>query len=180
MLQYQEECFKVLARAFQPPGSLPKLSDGNISIEHINELEQIREMALGLARLAEEHIQLEERVSGHDVRFARAVAAFQTLRDRLTAVEQEVAPPQFISRGQADQIYNQVKSLANLMTSKDKSKNHYSAIFATIYQMFGVSSYERIRRSQFEQVMTFLDEWRKSVDAGQLAAPRQLEMFDGN
>lgn len=177
IIRYKRDCYRYLAQAFQQESAVTDIEPVTDNVAAVATLEQIREMALSLARLADEHIALEQRVAGHDLRFERAVAAFQSLRDRLTAVEHEVAPPHFINRQQADQIYNQVKALANLMTSKDKAKNHYADIFGVIYRMFGVSGYERIRRGQFESVMFFLDEWRKAVDAGQLAAPRQLEMF---
>lgn len=176
--QYRRECFKVLWQAFQDR-SIINSDVTSVVSETIVELEQVREMALALARLAEQQIGLEQRVTGHDQRFERAVAAFRDLSGRLTKVEKQLAPPQFITRQQADQVFNQVRDLAQLLVEKDsnKGKVHYATIFNAIYRMFGVSSYERIRRGQFEAVMRFLDGWRKAVDAGQLDAPRQLNMF---
>jgi ORF6C domain len=53
--------------------------------------------------------------------------------------------------------------LAELITSKDPSKNHYQGIFAELYRRFGVSSYKNIRLDHYEKVLQFLEEWRQAT-----------------
>jgi hypothetical protein len=60
-------------------------------------------------------------------------------------------------------VSNQVKALAELLTGKDKAKNHYQGIFGELYRRFGVSSYKLIRHSQYDAVLAFLDDWRKAA-----------------
>ena len=62
-------------------------------------------------------------------------------------------------------VSSQVKALAQLLTAKDASKNHYQSIFGEIYRRYGVSSYKLIRREQYEAVIAFLEEWRTSAGA---------------
>ncbi|HEX6121789.1 MAG TPA: hypothetical protein VFY89_01450, partial [Ktedonobacterales bacterium] len=42
-----------------------------------------------------------------------------------------------------------VKALAELLTTRDASKNHYQGIFSELYRRFGVSSYKTIHRSDY-------------------------------
>jgi hypothetical protein len=64
---------------------------------------------------------------------------------------------------QAAEVSNRVKALAELLTGKDASKNHYQGIFGELYRRYGVSSYKTIRLEQYEAVLTFLEDWRKSI-----------------
>jgi hypothetical protein len=56
-----------------------------------------------------------------------------------------------------------VKALAQALTAKDSSKNHYQGIFAELYRRFGVSSYKLIRQDQYAGVLAFLEEWRRTT-----------------
>jgi hypothetical protein len=88
------------------------------------------------------------------------------IQRHLSAVERRVHPTAAISDAQAAEISSQVKALAEILTSRDPSKNHYQSIFAEIYRRFGVSSYKLIRQEQYQAVLTFLDEWRRKVQEG--------------
>lgn len=80
----------------------------------------------------------------------------------------KLQPQTLVSDEQAEEISAAVKALAELITTRDPSKNHYQGIFAELYRRFGVSSYKNIRLSQYEQVLRFLEDWRTSVsDSGQ-------------
>ena len=52
---------------------------------------------------------------------------------------------------------------AELLTSRDPSKNHYQSIFADLYRRFEVSSYKLIRQDQYQAVLAFLDDWRRTL-----------------
>lgn len=58
---------------------------------------------------------------------------------------------------------NQVKALAELLTGKDASKNHYQGVFAELYRRFGVSSYKLFPQVKYQAVLAFLDDWRTST-----------------
>jgi hypothetical protein len=155
--------------------------------EASSNLIQIRNMALAIAQMAEQQIAFEQQLDetgqlaaqAHE-RLDRASRAFERISARLRVVEQRTAPHQFINDTQAAQVAQAVKNLAEFLTGQDnsRSRNHYQSVYRTLYQQFGVSSYERIRIGQFEAVMEFLEDWRKAglqpkIDAPTLATPEQ-------
>ncbi len=57
---------------------------------------------------------------------------------------------------------NKVKALAQLLSQKDPTKNHYQAIFGELYRRFRASSYKLIPQDRYAQVLSFLDDWLKT------------------
>lgn len=85
---------------------------------------------------------------------------------RLGVVEDKLHPAALITEAQANEVSQNVKALAEFLTTKESGKNHYQGIFGELYRRFGISSYKIIRREQFESVMQFLNDWRTSAAAG--------------
>lgn len=154
IIRYQRECFRVLWQAFQTEvlGAAP--------IEGVTPavlaLMQIRENSLAIARMAEQQIELEKRVTNHDSRFDKAVEVFKGLDRRVSELESRVSPPSQISEAQAAEIQLAVKAAAEYLSSKDNTKNHFQSIFQELYRHFRVSSYKNIRVGDYEAVLTFL------------------------
>jgi ORF6C domain len=157
---YQRECYRILWQAFQAE-SLPTESTRETS-DALIALEQIRDMGLAIAHMAQQQIEMEQRLNARLDRAARVVGDIQR---RLGIVERRFHPQALISDEQAEEISSTVKALAEFITSHDPSKNHYQSIFAELYRRFGVSSYKNIRLEQYEKVLTFLEDWRKSGEA---------------
>ena len=126
----------------------------------ITTLEQIREMGLAIAHMAEQQIEMEQRVNARLDRAAKVVGDIQR---RLGAVERKLTPATLLTDEQAEEISASVKSLAEFMASKGSGKNHYQGIFSELYRRFGVSSYKNIRLEQYSQVLQFLEDWRRST-----------------
>ncbi len=161
LVLYQEECFRVLWRAFQAEVMQGAPATARAPLEHV------RGLALAIATLAEQQMALESRVGAVDekasaalARIDRAARVVSILERRLSTVERRVSPASSITDEQAAEISNQVKALAQLLTQKDPSKNHYQGIFAELYRRFSVSSYKLIREDQYTAVLTFLEDWR--------------------
>jgi hypothetical protein len=150
VIRYQEECYKVLAAAFQPP-----VLDPTPTAEQAT-LMQIREMGLAIAQMAEQQMALTTRLD-------KAAIIVGEHGRRLTSLEQQLAPRQAITDEQAADIAEKVKALAMQLTTQDSSKNHFQSIFAELYRRFRVSSYKVIRQSQYHLVVDFLDEWAGKV-----------------
>jgi len=159
LVRYREECFKVLWRAFQTdllrsPSPVPASSTA---------LTQVRDLALAVAQMAEQQIELQGQVITVNARVDRAAVVVGDLQRRLSSVERRVLPPVVISEEQAAEISTIVKALAELMAGKDAGKNHYQGIFGELYRRFGISSYKLIRQEDYQQVLSFLSDWRKSL-----------------
>ncbi len=150
LLRYQEECYRVLADAFLQDTAVGDWA--TTSPETRAALEQIRQNALAVARLAEEQLRLGSRLD------KAAVIVGQHHR-RITALEQRLAPNQAITDAQAADVAEKVKALAMFLTSRGDSKNHFQSIYNELYRRFRVTSYKTIRQEQYQAVLDFLDEW---------------------
>lgn len=160
VIRYQRECYKILWQTFQYETSSIVDTHEVVQPASIVTLEQIREMGLAIAHMAEQQIEMEQRVNA---RLDRAAKVVGDIHRRLGLVERKLTPATLVTDAQAEEISGSVKSLAELMTSKSTGKNHYQGIFAELYRRFGVSSYKNIRLEQYEHVLQFLEEWRQSV-----------------
>jgi hypothetical protein len=159
IIRYQRDCFKVLWEAFQQ-GTFAPAETSNLSTPTTS-LVQIREMGFAIAHLAEQQIAMEQNVNS---RLDQAGKLFNQFQKRLGVLENKLSPSSLITDEQAEEVSAAVKALAEYMTGKDKSKNHYQGIFAELYRRFKVSSYKNIRADQYAPVLKFLDEWRKAGD----------------
>lgn len=166
LTRYQREAADVLWQAFKSQILTERHTDDlTISTDaELVQLQQIAEMGRAIVRMAEEQIELRRRMDS-------AARAFQGMRHdladvqvRLGVLEERVSTSSAIIDVQAAEVSNRVKALAELLTVKDNSKNHYQAIFGELYRRFSVSSYKLIQQTQYEAVLTFLDEWRTSID----------------
>ncbi len=133
-------------------------------------LMQIRDTALAVAQMAEQQLALQEQVVAAQGQIAlahqrldRAAVVVNDLQRRMNVVEHRTAPTSSITDAQAAEVAMLVKALAELLTSQDASKNHYQGIFSELYRRFGVSSYKLIRQGQYQDVLAFLEDWRKAV-----------------
>lgn len=176
LIRYQEEAATVLWDAFKDQIVVEEetthdrhaLQPGDDAA--IQQLQQIAEMGRAITHLAEQQIEIQRQQQAltHRVdRAAQVVKALQgdltSIQVRLTLLEGQVHPSAAITDTQATEISNQVKALAELLTSKEKGKNHYQGIFGELYRRFGVSSYKLIRQQDYEAVLTFLKQWHTAA-----------------
>lgn len=168
LTRYRRECFKVLWRAFQTD-----LTPAVPASTSTSSLKQVRDLALAVAQMAEQQLELQAKqveLQGQmtivNSRVDRAAVVVRDLQVRLSAVERNVGPGALISDAQAVEISNNVKALAELMTQKEGSKNHYQGVFAELYRRFGISSYKLVQQKDYQAVLKFLDDWRETIQKG--------------
>jgi len=170
IIRYQEECYDILAEAFQHETTAVTDLDAvdPFAVEQVDlpanpVLLQIREMGLAIARMAEEQITLQKEVGRAHSRLDVAGQLVSRLQKRMNSVERIVLPGAPISPVQAASISQAVKTLAEFLTSKEPGKVHYQSIFSELYRRFGVYNYREIRQTDYAEVLTFLDDWRKAA-----------------
>lgn len=136
-------------------------------------------MGLAIAQLAEQQMALEgrvddigtqveqvgEQVSIVNTRLDRAAEVVGDLKRRLGTIERHMLPPSSITDEQAAEISNKVKALAQFLTTKEPGRNFYQSIFGELYRRFAVSSYKNVRKDQYQDVLTFLDEWLEAASS---------------
>lgn len=166
LIHYQNEAADVLWQAFRSQILVEDQRDElAISTQaELAQLAQIAEMGRAITRMAEEQLEMRRRMDAA----ARIVKTIQVdvadVQVRLGVLEDKLHPAAYITETQAAEVSNRVKALAELLTGKDASKNHYQGIFGELYRRFGVSSYKTIRIEQYEAVLAFLEDWRKSIE----------------
>ena len=158
LIQYQRECYRVLADAFVNRTMPDDWMQTNP--ETMAALQQIRENALAVARLAEEQMRMM-------VRLDKAAIVIGQYGKRITALEAKLSPRDAVTDEQAADISAKVLAIATEMTEKDSSQNHYQGIFRELHRRFRVTSYKNIRQSQYQAVLDFLDTWVEAGRKGQ-------------
>jgi hypothetical protein len=164
LIRYQREAGQVLWQAFKHQIQ-PTTSDNLIvSDDHeLAQLQQMAEMGRAITRMAEEQIELRRRMDAA----ARAYNAMRykvnDIQVRLGLLEDRLHPTNYITPEQAAAVSQWVKAIAQELTNRDPSKNHYQAVFSELYRRFDVSSYKMIRLEQYASVLSFLEEWHKTL-----------------
>jgi hypothetical protein len=159
--RYRRECYQVLWQAFQAD-VLALVDQDAIENAPVNaSLIQIREMGLAIARMAEQQIEIEQRLNS---RLDRAAAVVGNIQRRLSVVERRLSPPEYVTDEMATNIALAVKALAEAFSRRDPSKNHYQSVYMEVYRRFRAPSYDRVRIDKYEDVMKFLEDWQKSID----------------
>ena len=148
LIRYQEECYRVLADAF-----LTRSPETAVTATEASLL-QVREMGLAIARMAEEQIEFERRVTKTESRLDKAAIIIGDVQKRLTAVEQHLPSGEAVTDEQASQISQAVKAIALASPNKNFGK-----IYGELYRKFGITSYKLLPAAKFTAAMAFLTEW---------------------
>jgi hypothetical protein len=158
LIDYQKECYQVLSRAFgirQVPATTTSTS--------IQALEQVRNMGLAIAHLAEEQIEIEMRLTTTEGRLDRAVVVVEQLNERVDKLELRIAPGALVTEDQASQISQAVKTVA-MKLSKATGRNEYGGVYGELYRKFGITSYKQLPAARFNEAMSWLNEWRENIE----------------
>ena len=159
IIQYQRDCYRILAQTFQTDELVSPSEEPNAPTS-LATLQQIREMGLAIARMAEQQIEIEQKLN---TRLDRAATVVGNINRRLSVVEHRLSPPEIVTDEMATEIMLAVKALAEELGQHNPAKNHYQAIYTEIYRRFRAPSYTQIRIDKYEAVMKFLQDWQKSL-----------------
>jgi hypothetical protein len=149
VIRYQRECYRVLADAFQ---------SASIVASAPSTLVQVREMGLAIVRMAEEQMVFDQRLGAAEEK----LIVVDELAERVTAVEEKLAPSAYVTQEQASQISQAVKAVA-LAQGKKSGRNEFGATYGEVYRKFGITSYKQMPAHQFDQAMKFLTEWHQNI-----------------
>ncbi len=176
--QYQTEAAQALWNAFRDHVVVEETAIVPVEDDpSIQQLQRIAEMGRAIMHMAEQQIELQRQqaalaarmdaaarvIRGYDGRIGTVEEHLATVDVRVGLLEARLRPTATIDEEQAAEISSRVKALAQALTAKDSSKNHYQGIFAELYRRFGVSSYKLIRQDQYAGVLAFLEEWRRTT-----------------
>lgn len=154
ILRYQDECYDVLFEAFAGR-IVPADPSPNTAA-----LVQIRETALAIAELAQQQLEIDQRLTG---RLDRAAAVVGELGRRVRVLEAQLSPAGALTDAQAADIQSKVLGLAAVLAEAEPGENHYQGVYAELNRRFRATSYKLIRRGDYQAVLDFLDTWRDQV-----------------
>lgn len=159
LIRYQEECYEVLAEAFQDGRLTTDTRFEDLLQNTDNPSVQAYQMAMAIVRLARQQILLEGRIGDTELRL-------DNVEDRLTTVEEQLAgrgaDTKVVTEAQASQISQAVKAVA-LALGKQTGRNEFGGIYGELYRKFGITSYKMLPASKFEDAMKFLSEWHQQI-----------------
>ncbi len=148
LIAYQRDCYRVLAQHFTAVSPTPSSASAALM--------QVRDMGLAIARMAEEQIEFDRRLSGTET-------AVTGLDERLHVLEEKLSPPEHaVTDAQASQISQAVKAVA-VVLGKQTKRNEFGGVYGELYRKFDVTSYKLIPAAKFEAVMAWLNEWYQSL-----------------
>lgn len=156
LIRYQRDCYRILADAFLQRSLPAEKVPGAIA------LFQVREMGLAIARLAEEQIEFESRISTAEEQVDQTVVIVGDLTQRVATLEKRVAPGEAVTDDQASQISQAVKAVAIKM-SQQSGRNEFGGVYGELYRKFGITSYKLLPASRFQEAMDFLTQWHQSL-----------------
>lgn len=148
LLVYQENCYNVLAEAFQE-GRLTADPTFDELLQSDSEAVQAYKMLQALVKLARNQILIESRLDEHEDRL-------EQLEAQLGDTDRAVTP------AQASQISQAVKAIA-LEMSKKSGRNEFGGVYGELYRRFEITSYKQIPAYRFDEVMKFLSEWYQQL-----------------
>ena len=151
LIRYQRECYRVLADAFLAPAETAVSSNATLI--------QVREMGLAIARLAEEQMQMEQRLNS---RITKAAVVVGNLNKRVTNIEQRLGTGQPVSQEQASQLSQAVKALA-FKLGEQSGRVEFGRVYGELYRQFGITSYKLMPAYRLGDALAFLREWYQSV-----------------
>jgi len=152
VIQYQRECYRILADAF-----IERTVPGEGST-----LVHIRELGRAIMQMAEEQIEFDRRLSTTEGRLDKAAAVVGDLTRRVYTLEKRVAPGNPVTVEQAMQISQGVKAVA-IALGKETKKSEFGAVYGELYRKFGITSYKQLPADRFDEALTFLTDWYRSL-----------------
>jgi hypothetical protein len=166
LILYQEKCYEVLAEAFQE-GRLTADPDLEALLHSgQSEAAQAYRMLQGLLKLARNQVIMEaqlqaavSRVDAHDIQLVEHTERLEEIESMLGSPEQLVRPEQ------AMQISQAVKAVAHEL-GKRSGRNEYGGVYGELYRRYGINSYKALPQKQFENALSWLNEWLQSLIDG--------------
>jgi hypothetical protein len=156
VVQYQRECYRVLAEAFIGRG----LTDNDSPT--VASLFQVREMGRAIMQMADEQIEIERRLTTTEDQVGQAAIVINSIDKRVSSLEKKLSPGQAVTEEQASQISQAVKAVA-MKLSEVSGRNEYGGVYGELYRRYGITSYKLLPAAKFEPAMSWMSEWYQQI-----------------
>jgi hypothetical protein len=153
--RFQEEAAKVLWEAFQQGRLTAEQSFEDLLAGASPDTVQAYQVAEAVLYLARNQVMLEARLRG----------VLDDHEQRLESVEAQLRldSARYVTEDQASQISQAVKTVA-IALGKKSGRNEFGGVYGELYRKFGITGYKQLPAAKFQPAMTWLNEWRESVE----------------
>ncbi|PIE82215.1 MAG: hypothetical protein CSA11_01300 [Chloroflexi bacterium] len=156
LIHYQENCYKVLAKAFQEGHLTADPSFDDLLQSASADTLEAYQLALALVKLARNQILIEARLENNEVRLTDH-------EQRLEEIESTLGDPgRLVTPAQASQISQAVKAVA-IAWGQQTERNEFGAVYGELYRKFEVTGYKQLPSNRFQACMDWLTEWHTSL-----------------
>jgi hypothetical protein len=149
LLQYQKECYRVLADAFMGDRVTARPDDDLMESQTPAAIAYRNAMAV--ANLARQQYYIEQRLDSAET--------------RINAIEARLSDPKrLLTSDQARRVADGVQTIAHEL-GKRSGRNEYAGVYNELYRRFEVPDYRSLPAAQFDPCMDWLRQWYESLTA---------------
>ena len=162
VIQYQRECYMVLAEAFRD-GRLTTNSDANFESQLKKadpDAADAYNTALAIMKLARNHIMLDGRIDSHERQLRFHDIRLEDVEDALGLLGDDP----LVSEAQASQISQAVQSVATVL-GRFSHRNEFGGVYGELYRRYTITGYKSLPARQFRDAMKWLSEWLAEVNS---------------
>lgn len=153
LVLYQEQCYKVLAEAFQEGRLTNEPTFEDLLNQADPDAVQAYQMAQAIVKLARNQILLEARLTNR----------LDDHQRRLEEVEATLSnADRYITREQASRISQAVRAIGLVLT-KRTGRNEYGAIYGELYRKFDIAAYRELPASKYDEAIDWLSTWYQDL-----------------
>lgn len=158
LIRYQRECYRILADAFLHSEIIVHPEDASSEV-----LMQLHNMALVIAATTKEMLEVRHLSQNNSARLDAAREYLQGMNRRLKLVEQRTQAGS-LTEEQAREIQVRVNLIAQQMLEFDPTQKAHRAVYETLRQETGVTSYKSIPMKGYTTAIEFLDNWLRTLE----------------
>lgn len=156
IIRYRREAYDVLWEAFRE-GRLTAYPGLDELLQGESDAVQAYKLLQAMVKLARNQIFIEAQVGVHSTQLADHEQRLEEIETTLGDETRHITPDQ------ASQISQAVKTVA-MKLSKASGRNEYGGVYGELYRKFGITSYKQLPAAKFEDAISWLNEWRESVE----------------
>lgn len=156
IIQYQRECYEVLAQAFENGRLTTDIPFSELLSTADPDVVQAYQIAQAVVTLARNQILLEAKLTS---RMDSQQGQIDEHGTRIQLIEATLGDPKrHISEAQATDINQAVRSIA-LVLSERSGRVEYGACWGEFYRKFGVAKYRFLPAIRYDEAMKWLGDW---------------------
>jgi hypothetical protein len=162
LIQYQEECYRVLAEVFQQNRVTAAPTIAGFDIDELLQTSDDPEayayrIALAVANMARQQLALRYRID-------EQAGRLDSHEQRIELIEAKLGDKsRHITIAQASRISQSVKAIGLELSSRS-GRNEFGGVYGELHRRFQITSYHELPANKYDEAMGFLREWYQALN----------------